>query len=64
MIELPEPLPPTSRDPDDDHVLGAALAAQAGLIVTRDQDLLALDPFRGIRILAAREAISTIPARG
>jgi putative PIN family toxin of toxin-antitoxin system len=51
---------PVSRDPDDDQVLACALAADAGLIVTRDQDLRALDPFRTIRILPAREALALI----
>jgi putative PIN family toxin of toxin-antitoxin system len=51
---------PVSRDPDDDQVLACALAADAGLIVTRDQDLRTLDPFRTIRILAAREALALI----
>ena len=54
------PMAPVSRDPDDDHVLACALAADARLIVTRDQDLLTLDPFRDIRILAAREALTLI----
>jgi len=49
---------PVSRDADDDQVLACALAAEAVLIVTRDQDLLTLDPFRGIRILPAREALT------
>jgi uncharacterized protein len=51
---------PVSRDPDDDQVLACALAADAGLIVTRDQDLRTLDPFRTIRILPAREALALI----
>ena len=51
---------PTSRDPDDDHVLACALGARAGLIVTRDRDLLDLGVFRDIRILAAREALALI----
>jgi predicted nucleic acid-binding protein len=54
-----------SRDPDDDHVLACALAADAHLIVTRDQDLRTLDPFRTIRILPAREALALLTeARG
>ena len=40
-----------SRDPDDDHVLGCALAASAKLLVTGDRDLLSLHPFRGIAIM-------------
>ena len=51
---------PVSRDPDDDQVLACALAANAGLIVTRDKDLRTLDPFRAIRILPAREALALL----
>lgn len=51
---------PLSRDPDDDQVLACALAANARLIVTRDQDLRTLDPFHSIRILPAREALALI----
>ena len=40
-----------SRDPDDDHVLGCALAASASVLVTGDKDLLSLHPFRGIAIV-------------
>jgi putative PIN family toxin of toxin-antitoxin system len=39
------------RDPGDDKYLELALAARARLIVSSDADLLALDPWRGIRIL-------------
>ncbi len=34
------------RDPDDDHFLALALAAGAEWILTYDEDLLVLDPFR------------------
>ena len=51
---------PVSRDPDDDHVLACALAANATLIVTRDKDLLTLDPFQGIRLLSARPALALL----
>jgi len=40
------------RDRDDDVVMATALAGECAAIVTGDQDLLALDPFHGIRVLA------------
>jgi uncharacterized protein len=45
---------PVCRDPDDDHVLAAALAAKADAIVTGDADLLVLGAYQGIRILSVR----------
>ena len=42
------------RDPNDEYVLALALLALAGaaqIILTEDQDLLSLNPWRGIRIL-------------
>jgi putative PIN family toxin of toxin-antitoxin system len=51
---LVEPAPlgkQRSRDADDDHYLAAALAAQAGCVVTYDQDLLAWQKPFGIVIL-------------
>jgi uncharacterized protein len=39
------------RDAKDDKYLELALAARAGVIVSSDADLLALDPWRGVRIL-------------
>lgn len=60
----PQPLSgPASRDPDDDHVLACALAAQAKLIVTRDLDLLDLKTFQDIPILAAADALRRIEAQ-
>jgi len=44
--------PPICGDRDDDLVLATALAGQCAAIVPGDQDLLILDPFQGIRILA------------
>lgn len=43
------------RDPKDDHILELAVSGGATCIVTGDDDLLALNPFRGIpiRTLAA-----------
>jgi putative PIN family toxin of toxin-antitoxin system len=47
-----------SRDPGDDHILSGALEGQAQVIVTGDQDLLALHPFRGVQILTPAEFLA------
>ncbi len=45
-------------DPDDDHVLAAALAGAADLIASGDRrDLLPLGSYAGIAIVTAREAL-------
>lgn len=43
---------PACRDRDDDVVLATACAGECAAIITGDQDLLILDPFRGVRVLA------------
>ena len=43
------------RDPDDDKILEVALNGRADVIVTGDEDLLALHPWRGIAIVTPRE---------
>jgi putative PIN family toxin of toxin-antitoxin system len=48
------PIEATCRDPDDDHVLAAALSMHASHIVTGDADLLALGAFQGIQIRSIR----------
>ena len=39
------------RDPKDDRILELAVNGDAAYIVTGDEDLLVLNPFRGIEIL-------------
>jgi uncharacterized protein len=64
QIVEPQPLPaPASRDPDDDHVLACALAAQANLIVSGDRDLLDLHEYQGIPILTTTAALQRLEAK-
>lgn len=51
------------HDPDDDHVLACAIAAQADLIVSGDRDLLDLKAYQGIPIVSAAEALKRLPQR-
>lgn len=52
------------RDPDDNRVLECAAAADAEYIVSGDQDLLSLHPFRGIQILSPASFRSLRPWEG
>jgi len=45
-------------DPKDNKFLELAIDGRADLILTGDQDLLALQPFRGIQIVAPAEYLS------
>jgi uncharacterized protein len=51
------------RDPDDDVVLGTAVAAKADVIVTGDDDLLVLRRYRGSRILSPRRFLEFLDRR-
>jgi putative PIN family toxin of toxin-antitoxin system len=65
MVTLVAPAviaPTITRDPADDQVLAAALAAQADLIVSGDAHLLDLKNFQGIEIVTATVAVERIAA--
>jgi len=48
------------RDPDDDKFLELAVSGGATHIISGDDDLQVLDPFRGIPILSAREFLESL----
>lgn len=53
-----------ANDADDDHVIAAAVAARAELIVTGDRKhLLPIGSHQGIAIVTAREVVDRIEAR-
>lgn len=51
-----------ASDPDDDVVIATAIAANANLIVSGDNDLLSLKQYQSIPILAPAEALGLIEA--
>ena len=59
--DVPRAVP---TDPDDDHIIAAAVAGQADLIASGDKrDLLPLGSSQGILIITAREAVERLEAR-
>ena len=46
------------RDPRDDKFLDVAVNGRADFIVTGDKDLLALDPFHGVRIVTPAQYLA------
>jgi predicted nucleic acid-binding protein len=53
-----------SHDPDDDHVVAAAVEAQAHLIVSGDKHLLQLKESINIPVLQAGQALQLIGGGG
>jgi putative PIN family toxin of toxin-antitoxin system len=58
----PEPLSGVVRDPNDNHVLAAAVTSASAFIVTGDHDLLALKFFESVRILTPADFLEHIRA--
>lgn len=63
VVELvPESLPIRAcRDPKDDKFLEVAVHGQADALVTGDADLLALNPFHGVSIVAPAQFLGGLP---
>ena len=56
VIDPPPLAQPVCRDPDDDAVLALAIAAQADIVISGDDDLLCLGSFEGIPVLTPAQA--------
>ena len=52
--------PRIAPDPDDDVVIGTAIAAKADVIVTGDRSLLSVIEHQGVRIIGVSEAVRAI----
>ncbi|MFN9468915.1 MAG: putative toxin-antitoxin system toxin component, PIN family [Pseudanabaena sp.] len=57
LVEIEESIN-ICRDPKDDKFLELAVSGKADFIITGDQDLLVLNPFRNIEILTAKDFLS------
>lgn len=53
-------LKPSCRDPRDNQFLALALASEAGVIVSSDEDLLVMHPWHGIRIVTPAAFLSQL----
>ncbi|HEX9731264.1 MAG TPA: putative toxin-antitoxin system toxin component, PIN family [Thermoanaerobaculia bacterium] len=58
----PEDTFPVCRDPKDDKFLHVAVAGRADVVVTGDEDLLVLHPFRDIPIVGPRQFLEMLAA--
>lgn len=58
VIEIGEPIV-ACRDPKDDKFLELAVSGGATHIITADDDLLALHPFRGISIVSIEQFLTS-----
>lgn len=61
-IVRPMPVSGVAPDPDDDVVIGTALAAKADWIVTGDQPLLSVVMYQGVCVVSVSEAARMIAA--
>ncbi|MBE9235436.1 putative toxin-antitoxin system toxin component, PIN family [Anabaena aphanizomenioides LEGE 00250] len=57
LVEIKESIT-ICRDPKDDKFLELAISGKADFIITGDQDLLILNPFRNIEIITAHEFLT------
>ena len=61
LVEITEKVQ-ASRDPKDDQILELAVSGNASFVVTGDDDLLILNPFRDIPIVTAAALLQNLNA--
>jgi putative PIN family toxin of toxin-antitoxin system len=60
LVKPVSPFPRICRDPDDDLIVAAAVAANADRLVTGDNDLLTLGEHQGVRIVTPRRFLDEL----
>ena len=60
VVDLPETIPRICRDPDDDRLIACAVVGEADVIVSVDNDLLALERVGDIPILTAAQFLEML----
>jgi putative PIN family toxin of toxin-antitoxin system len=60
VVDLPDALPRICRDPDDDQLIACAAVGEADVIVSGDEDVLALEQVGGIPILTAAQFLDML----
>ena len=61
IVHIKEKLSVVKRDPADNKILECAVAGNADMIVSADQDLIELKEFRGIAIVHPKTLAYTFP---
>ena len=60
VVDLPDTIPRICRDPDDDRLIACAVVGEADVIVSGDDDLLALKQVGSIPILTAAQFLEML----
>ena len=60
VLVRPAAVPRIAPDPNDDVVIGTALAAKADWIITGDRPLLSVAEYEGVRIIGVSDAVQEI----
>lgn len=59
-VVRPISIPRLASDPDDDVVIGTAIAAKANFLVTGDRMLLSVTEYEGVRIISVSGALDGV----